>query len=131
MAHTELAARPTIEQAAEPGGRQWSMLAVLLVGQFMGLLDVYVVNVATPTIGVDLHASGAALQLVVGGYTVAYAMLLITGARLGDIYGRRRMYLVGVVGFTIGSLICGLAPNSAVLIAARCVQGAAAAVMVP
>jgi MFS family permease len=116
---------------AERGGRQWPMLVVLLLGQFMGLLDVYVVNVATPTIGVDLHASGASLQLIVGAYTIAYAMLLITGARLGDIYGRRRMYLLGVVGFTVGSLVCGLAPDSAVLIGARCVQGAAAAVMVP
>jgi EmrB/QacA subfamily drug resistance transporter len=107
------------------------MLAVLLLGQFMGLLDVTIVNVAMPTIGADLHASGASLQMVVGGYTVAYAMLLITGARLGDLHGRRRMYLVGAIVFTLASLICGIAPNSATLITARFVQGAGAAVMVP
>ena len=73
------------------------MLAVLLGGQLMALIDAFVVNVAMPSIGADLHASGAALQLVVGGYSAAYAMLLITGARLGEEYGRRRMYLLGVV----------------------------------
>lgn len=107
------------------------MLAVLLTGQFMGLLDLYIVNVAIPRIGADLGASGAALQLVVGGYIVAYAALLITGARLGELYGRRRMYVIGVAGFTAGSLLCGLAPGIGTLIAFRFVQGAAAAVMVP
>src|SRR5882672_3077053 len=114
-----------------PGGRPWLTLAVLLLGQFMGLLDVFVVNVAMPAIGVDLHGSGASLQLVVGGYTVAYAMLLITGARLGDLYGRRRMYLVGAVVFTVASLVCGFAPGIVVLVVFRFVQGAGAAVMVP
>ncbi|NUR85157.1 MAG: MFS transporter [Nonomuraea sp.] len=107
------------------------LLAVLLIGQFMALLDTFVVNVAMPVIAVDLHASGATLQLVVGGYIAAYAMLLITGARLGDLYGRRRMYLIGVITFTVASLLCGLAPTSAALVAFRCLQGAAAAVLVP
>jgi MFS family permease len=106
-------------------------LAVLLLGQFMGLLDAFVVNVALPAIAVSLHASGASLQLVVGGYTVAYAMLLITGARLGDLYGRRRMYLLGALVFTVASLVCGLAPGITVLVGFRFVQGAGAAVMVP
>ncbi|MBO3747884.1 MFS transporter [Streptosporangiaceae bacterium NEAU-GS5] len=119
------------QDAAEAGGRRWLMLAVLLLGQFMGLVDVFVVNVGLPSIAAGLHASGAALQLVVGGYTVAYAMLLITGARLGDLYGRRRMYLLGVLGFTAASLACGLAPNAATLVACRLVQGAAAATMIP
>ena len=104
---------------------------MLLLGQFMGLLDVFVVNVAMPAIGVGLHASGASLQLVVGSYIVAYAMLLITGARLGDLYGRRRMYLLGAIVFTVASLVCGFAPNIVVLVASRFVQGAGAAVMVP
>jgi MFS family permease len=125
------AARPRALAAAVPPGHRWLMLAVLLGGQFMALLDAFVVNVAMPSIGAGLHASGAALQLVVGGYSAAYAMLLITGARLGDIYGRRRMYLAGVVAFTAASLACGLAPDAALLILARCVQGAAAAVLVP
>lgn len=107
------------------------MLTVLLLGQFMALVDLTIVNVAMPTIGTDLSASGAGLQLVVGGYTVAYAMLLITGARLGDLYGRRRMYLLGVLAFTVSSLACGLAPTTEVLVAARFAQGAGAAVMVP
>ncbi|MPZ85832.1 MAG: MFS transporter [Actinophytocola sp.] len=113
------------------GPSTYAMLPVLLLGQFMALLDVTIVNVATPTIGTDLPASGAQLQLVVGGYTASYAMLLITGARLGDLYGLRRCYLAGAVGFTLASLACGLAPNGAALVAFRFVQGAAAAVMVP
>ena len=107
------------------------MLVVLLAGQFMALLDVTIVNVAMPTIGRSLHASGAELQLVVAGYTVAYAMLLITGARLGDMIGRRRMFLTGVAVFTVASLACGLAPGIGPLIAARFVQGAGAAAMMP
>src|ERR1700743_3461285 len=70
-----------------PGRRGWAMLALLLAGPLMALLDVTIVNVAIPTIARSLHASGAELQLVVAGYTVSYAMLLITGARLGDILG--------------------------------------------
>ncbi|MFG2408098.1 MFS transporter [Streptomyces brevispora] len=107
------------------------MLILLLLGQFMGLVDVFIVNVAMPSIGTQLHASGASLQLVVGGYTVAYAMLLITGARLGDIYGRRRMYLLGVFVFTLMSVGCAFAPNAVTLVVFRFAQGASAAVMVP
>jgi MFS family permease len=107
------------------------MLIVLLAGQFMALLDVTIVNVAMPTIGRTLHASGAELQLVVAGYTVSYAMMLITGARLGEAYGRRRIFLAGVAVFTLASLACGLAPGIGSLIAARFVQGAGAAAMMP
>jgi Major Facilitator Superfamily len=107
------------------------MLIVLLAGQFMALLDVTIVNVAMPTIGRSLHASGAELQLVVAGYTVSYAMMLITGARLGDLYGRRRMFMIGVAIFSVASLTCGIAPSVGVLIAARFVQGAGAAAMMP
>jgi Major Facilitator Superfamily len=103
------------ETAAEAPGR-WLMLAVLLLGQFMCIIDVLVVNVAMPAIAAGLHASGTSLQLVVGGYTIAYAMLLITGARLGDRYGRRRAYLVGAGVFTAASLACALAPDSQALI---------------
>jgi MFS family permease len=107
------------------------MLAVLLLGQFMCIIDVLVVNVAMPSIAASLHASGASLQLVVGGYTIAYAMLLITGARLGDRYGRRRVYLAGVLIFTAASLACALAPDSQALISFRLIQGAGAALLVP
>jgi EmrB/QacA subfamily drug resistance transporter len=117
---------------AEAGARgRWPMLIVLLAGQFMALLDVTIVNVAMPTMGADLGASGSALQLIVAGYTVAYAMLLITGARLGDLWGRRRMYLIGLSVFTLSSLLCGLAPDETTLVVARFVQGAGAAMLVP
>ena len=129
--HSQPAQARQALQPAEATGRSWLMLAVLLLGQFMCLLDVFVVNVAMPAIGTGLHASGASLQLVVGGYTIAYAMLLITGARLGDRFGRRRMYLAGVIIFTAASLACALAPDSQILIAFRFVQGAGAAVLTP
>jgi MFS family permease len=120
-----------IDRPADVGTRRGLMLAVLLLGQFMALLDTSVVNVAMPTIGAGFHASGAWLQLVVGGYMVAYAMTLITGARLGDLYGRRRMYLIGVALFTLASLASGLAPAILPLVLFRFAQGMAAAVMVP
>jgi MFS family permease len=122
---------PAVRDPATAARGRWLMLIVLLAGQFMALLDVTIVNVAMPTIGRTLHASGAELQLVVAGYTVSYAMLLITGARMGDLYGRRRMFMAGVAVFTLASLTCGIAPSVGVLIAARFVQGAGAAAMMP
>jgi MFS family permease len=122
------------ELTTQPGpvaSRGALMLAILLLGQFMCIIDVLVVNVAMPSIGATLHASGASLQLVVGGYTIAYAMLLITGARLGDRYGRRRVYRAGVIIFTAASLACALAPDSQLLVAFRFAQGAGAAALVP
>ena len=123
--------RPSPATTDGQAGTRWLMLVVLLAGQFMALLDVTIVNVAMPTIGRSLHASGAELQLVVAVYTVSYAMLLITGARLGDLAGRRRMFLLGTGLFTVASLTCGLAPDIGVLIGARFVQGAGAAAMMP
>lgn len=111
--------------------RRGRLLAIILIGQFMAVLDVSVVNVAAPTIRTGLNASGAGLQLVVAGYTIAYAMLLITGARLGDIVGHRRAFLGGLAVFTAASLACGLASTTALLIGFRFVQGAGAALMVP
>src|ERR1700728_1368210 len=106
-------------QSAPAAARaRWLMLVVLLGGQVMALLDVTIVNVAMPTIGRSLHASGAALQLVVAGYTVSYAMLLITGARLGQLYGRRRLFLAGISLFTVSSLACGLWARHAGLVGA-------------
>ncbi len=107
------------------------LLGVLLIGPFMAQVDVTIVNVATPSVHADLGASGAVLQLVVGGYLIAVAMLLITGARLGQAYGYRRAFLAGVSVFTLASLACGLAPDPAVLVAARVLQGAGAGVMFP
>src|SRR6185312_9647820 len=107
------------------------VLAVVLIGQFMAVLDASIVNVAAPSIHASLHASGASLQLVVAGYIITYAVLLVTGARLGDIAGHRRVFLGGLVLFTLASLGCGLADTAGELIALRFVQGAGAAVMIP
>ncbi|GAA1216479.1 MFS transporter [Kitasatospora nipponensis] len=123
------AARP-FEAPAAPA-RPGLLLLLILTGQFMAVLDVSIVNVAVPTIRVDLHASGAALQLVIAGYTIAYAVLLITGARLGARFGHRRLFQLGLAGFTAASLACGLAPDTASLIAFRLLQGLGAALMVP
>ncbi|MER5435088.1 MFS transporter [Streptomyces sp. NPDC002588] len=103
----------------------------MLAAQFMALLDVFIVNVAAPTIGSDLHASGADLQLVVAGYAVTYSVLLITGARIGDRFGHGRVHLAGLALFTAASLACGLAQGSTQLIVFRLVQGAGSAVMIP
>lgn len=97
----------------------------------MALLDVFIVNVAAPTIGTELHASGAELQLVVAGYAITYAVLLITGARLGERFGHGRVHLTGLALFTVASLACGLAHGSTELIVFRLVQGAGSAVMIP
>ncbi|MFJ9961602.1 MFS transporter [Streptomyces avermitilis] len=103
----------------------------MLAAQFMAMLDVFIVNVAVPTIGSELHASGAGLQLVIAGYSITYAVLLITGARLGDLLGHRRVHLAGLALFTAASLACGLAQDTGELIAFRLVQGAGSAVMIP
>ncbi|MEV4576866.1 MFS transporter [Nonomuraea jabiensis] len=107
------------------------MLAVLLAAWFMAQFDFFVVNVAAPSIERDLHAGPAALELIVGGYAFTYAAGMITGGRLGDRYGYRRLFIWGVVAFTIASVLCGLAVNPAQLVAARLLQGLAGAAMVP
>jgi len=112
-------------------GRRWLALASVAAAQFLAVMDAFIVNVAIPSIRVDLHASAAEIQSVVAVYQIAYAALLITGGRLGDIAGRRRVFLLGVVGFTLASLWCGLSGSALTLIAARAAQGAAAALMVP
>ncbi len=120
-------ARPDRHRAASPR----ATLAIVLTGQFMALLDASVVNVAAPSIHASLHASGAGLQLVIAGYVITYAVLLVTGARLGDIVGHRTMFLFGVALFTLASLGCGLAGSTGLLVALRFVQGVGAAAMIP
>jgi MFS family permease len=120
-----LAGRP--ERAPRPG----LVLAVVLTGQIMAIIDANIVNVAVPAMHATLGASGASLQLIVAGYTIAYAVLLVTGARLGDILGHRRVFLGGVALFTLASLGCGLAPSTGVLVVLRFVQGVGAATMIP
>jgi len=108
-------------------GRMRILLALVLTGQFMAVLDASIVNVAIPTIRVDLGASGSDLQLIVAGYVIAYAVLLITGARLGMRFGFRTAFLWGLALFTAASLACGMAPASQALIGVRVIQGAGAA----
>ena len=98
---------------------------VLLVAPFMAQADATIANVATPSIHADLGASGAVLELVIGGYLIAFAVLLITGARLGQAHGYRRVFLLGVGLFTLASLLCGLAPGPLLLVLARVFQGQA------
>jgi EmrB/QacA subfamily drug resistance transporter len=111
--------------------KRWLILLVVLAAECMDLLDGTVINVAAPTIHHDLHASSTSLQWIVGGYALALAVGLLTGGRLGDLFGRRRMFLVGAIGFTAASTACGLAPSTEVLIAARLGQGLAGAMMIP
>src|ERR1700686_1645947 len=116
-------------QEADP--RRWKALAVVLIASFMILLDISIVNVAIPSIQRDLGTTFAEIQWVLAGYQLAYAVVLITGGRLGDIFGRKRLFIIGVSGFTVASLICGLAPSPVALIAARVLQGTMAALMYP
>ncbi|MCX5213326.1 MFS transporter [Kitasatospora sp. NBC_00240] len=106
-------------------------LFTLLLGAALPLIDFFIVNVALPTIDQDLQAGPALLELVVAGYGVAYAVLLVLGGRLGDTVGRRRLFLAGMAAFGLTSLACGLAPDAWTLVVARVAQGAAAALMMP
>ncbi|MGW1199004.1 MFS transporter [Streptomyces sp. NPDC002536] len=106
-------------------------LLTVLLGAALPMVDAFIVNVALPTIDRDLHAGPALLEMVVGGYGVAYAVLLVLGGRLGDMFGRRRLFLWGVVSFGVTSVACGLAPNAWTLVAARVAQGAASALLLP
>ncbi|SDI95829.1 drug resistance transporter, EmrB/QacA subfamily [Bradyrhizobium sp. Rc2d] len=111
--------------------RRWWVLAIVVAAQFMFGVDAFVVNVAIPTIAVDLKASPAQIESVIAIYLIAYATLVVTGGRLGDIHGTKSVFLAGVLGFTLTSLWCGLAQSGAELIIARLAQGATAALMVP
>ncbi|WP_284578416.1 MFS transporter [Streptomyces sp. 2P-4] len=111
--------------------RRWLALAIVMIAAFMDLVDVTIVNIAIPSMRGDFGASTSAIQWITAGYALAFAAGLITGGRLGDIYGRKRLFLVGIAGFTAASLLCGIAPTPDVLVAARILQGAMASLMVP
>src|SRR4051812_22501692 len=111
--------------------RKWVTLAAVSFGLFMIMLDNTVVNVALPTMEKDLHVTLASLEWVVIAYALTFASLLITGGKLADLYGRRRIFVVGLAVFTLSSLACGLAPSAGFLIGARAVQGVGAALMNP
>src|SRR5438105_9341190 len=111
--------------------RKWITLAAVSFGLFMIMLDNTVVNVALPTMQRDLHVSVSQLEWVVIAYALTFASLLITGGKLADLYGRRRIFVFGLAIFTLSSLACGLAPSAGYLIGARAVQGVGAALMNP
>ncbi|WP_128984307.1 MFS transporter [Streptomyces roseicoloratus] len=119
---------PGIRLASATG--RWVVLTTVL-GSGMALLDSTVVNVALPHIGDDLNADLAALQWTVNAYMLTLAGLILLGGSLGDRYGRRRVFVIGVVWFAIASLLCGLAPNAGVLVAARALQGVGGALLTP
>src|ERR1700751_6352555 len=114
-----------------PPARSWSALAVLMIGTFMFVLDFFIVNVALPAIQQGLRAGEGAIEWIVAGYAISTAVLLVTGGRLGDQFGRRRMFAVGMAIFVATSAACALAPDPAVLVAARIVQGVRGARMAP
>jgi EmrB/QacA subfamily drug resistance transporter len=124
----------TAEPGRTPGGadsRRWVALAVVLIAGFMQLVDISIVNVAIPSIQRDLDATYSQIQWVLAGYQLAFAVMLITGGRLGDIYGRKRLFMTGMAGFTVASALCGLAQNPGMLIGSRVFQGLMGAIMFP
>lgn len=125
-------AGPTDRQAADTAARPpWLGLSILLLAGFVTIFDLFVVNVAIPSMQAELGASLSQVGYIVAGYELAFGVLLVTGGRLGDLHGRRRLFIVGMAGFTLASLLCGFAPGVEVLIAARVAQGLAAALLFP
>ena len=110
---------------------RWLVLAIILTAVFMQLLDTTITMVGVPSIQGSLHSSYGEIQLVVAGYMLAFACVLVTGGRLGDTYGRKRMFLWGMLGFTVASAVCGAAPDAITLICARVVQGMCSGLMFP
>ncbi|MFD4139188.1 MULTISPECIES: MFS transporter [unclassified Streptomyces] len=125
-----MSSQPAVTDTASDR-RRWIALAIVMTAAFMDLVDVTIVNIAIPSIRGDLGASFGAIQWITAGYALAFAAGLITGGRLGDIYGRKRLFLIGITGFTLASALCGFAANEEMLIASRLLQGATAALMVP
>ncbi|TCM52568.1 MFS transporter [Rhizobium sp. PP-F2F-G48] len=110
---------------------RWTALAILLTGAFLPPLDFFIVNLALPSIREDFHASASTMQLIISGYATTYAVMLITGGRLEDLYGRRNVFLAGMLAFAAASALCGFAWSPTVLVVGRVLQGFAAAIMAP
>src|SRR4051812_42029572 len=125
-------APPASSTDAALGSRlRWLCLVIVLAAEVMDLMDGTIVNIAAPAIRGDLGGGSSVLQWLSAAYTLSFAALLVTGGRLGDIFGRRRMFLVGVASFTLMSLGCALAQSPSQLIVLRVLQGMAAAVLIP
>jgi MFS family permease len=118
----------TINRLIDGGRRRWVSLAVVCLGQLMMVLDATIVNVALPSMQRDLHFSQANLAWVIDAYMIAFGSFLLLAGRLGDLLGRKRIFLTGLVMFTLASVVCGLAGDQAVLIIARFIQGLGGAV---
>jgi EmrB/QacA subfamily drug resistance transporter len=121
----------SVRQVPDTEATPWGSVAIVLVGAFMAILDSFIVIVAGPAIQDDLGAGDGQLQWILAGYQLTYAVLLITGGRLGDLYGRRRVFVLGTAGFTLASVVCALAQTTGLLIAARLAQGLGAGLMLP
>jgi len=111
--------------------RRWHALPIILIGSFLAFLDFFIVNIALPAMRADLGASPAQLQFIVAAYGISFGISLITGGRLGDIYVRKRVFLIGISGFTITSALCGLSPTAETLITCRVAQAICAAIVTP
>ncbi|KAB1147111.1 MFS transporter [Streptomyces luteolifulvus] len=118
-------------QAPAADRRRWFALAIVMTAAFMDLVDVTIVNIAIPSIQREAGASVSQIQWITAGYALAFAAGLVTGGRLGDIHGRKRLFLIGIGGFTLASALCGFAAGPEMLVASRILQGAMAAMMVP
>ncbi len=125
------ASTKSIEARSMPPRLRWIVLAVVIGADAMDLMDSSIVNVAGPSIRHDLGGGTATLQWLIAAYTLAFAVLLVTGARLGDIFGRRRLFLIGSAGFTLMSAACAAAPSPGLLIVFRALQGAFGALLIP
>jgi EmrB/QacA subfamily drug resistance transporter len=115
----------------EPNPRRWATYGFLLLAAAMSLIDLTIVNIGIPWIHRSLHEGAAATEWIISSYTLAYGLGLITGGRLGDIYGRRPAFVIGALGFMVGSVVCGTAPTIGVLLAGRVIQASFAALMMP
>jgi EmrB/QacA subfamily drug resistance transporter len=130
-ATTEALTTVRVRDARAAGLRKWALMPVVLAGVAMVVLDFFIVNVAMPTMQSDLDAGAGAIQWVIAGYGLAFAAGLITGGRLGDRFGRRRLFTIGLALFVVTSAACGVAPSAATLVAARAAQGLASALLMP
>src|SRR5437763_7766210 len=119
---------PVLTYSSAPG--RW-VLAITVLGSGIAALDATVVNIALPTIGRDFHTGVSDLQWVINGYTLTLAAFLLLGGSLGDRFGRRKIYLIGIVWFAVASAACGLAPDALFLIVTRVLQGVGAALLTP
>ena len=126
-----MSAQQSNPDADAPDQRRWRAFIVVLAAGFMTLLDVSIVNVALPSIEAGLGATASHIQWIVAGYSLAFGLSLVPAGRLGDVFGRRRLFLIGLVGFVVASAACGFAQDSAMLAAMRIVQGLFAGVMNP